>query len=391
MRYFVAAALVAFAVTAPPVVDAAEDCSNADRSQVLFGVRGDFEVVIDPQDTAGNLIYVSNMSDGTSTVVAARISGLTGTVLNGSLTTIANNFRGLTSINGPEFVQKPNGELGIVYAGSEGVHGVFRPAQPAVWNDFRFDVTGAPTRGRPPALPATSAGAYPAAPLPPGQSTYAQWRGSCLGLCYAALDGDISTDVFTLEAQGLTVSASTNSPRDGYVFVSACDGTNSCGLYEVKIDNAGGFVSGSLQKFASLSGSTFKDSLVSVRHPVTGSTIVFSNKGASGTAIDVWEQPEEGGALSLIASVPVTSSGHFRAVSSTTAIVLHHLIRTGTSGGSYTIPVTATESGLTVGANKKISAVSGGSEFAWLPAARRWALFFNRPTNNIFTRCWVIP
>jgi hypothetical protein len=48
----------------------------------------------------------------------------------------------------------------------------------------------------------------------------------------------------------------------------------------------------------------------------------------------------------------------------------------------------AAGSTLIVGSNKKISLADQGSEFAWLPAVNKWALFFNDgPRTSI--RCWV--
>ena len=117
-------------------------CINADPSSTLAGINGNFELLVDPQDPGQNVIYTNNVATGASSVVVARIDGLSGQVMPGSLHTIANNFLGNTNINGPEFVQPPEGELGILYAGPEGVHGAFRPPNTQVWFNF-FSISAA--------------------------------------------------------------------------------------------------------------------------------------------------------------------------------------------------------------------------------------------------------
>ena len=89
-------------------------CSLVDPSNVVTGVGGDYELMVDPQDPDGNLIFTANLANGASSIVVARVDGSTGMFIDGSLTTIANNFNGKAKINGPEFVQLSSG--GIRYS-----------------------------------------------------------------------------------------------------------------------------------------------------------------------------------------------------------------------------------------------------------------------------------
>lgn len=371
------------AVTAAP----SSNCTIADPSGVLASVGGDFEIAVDPQDPAGNAIFVANLASGASSVVAARINGVSGQVVNQTLTPIANNFLGQTKIQGPEFVQRPTGELGVLYAGPGGVHAVFRSRIPAAWNDLVYDVTGAPTGGSPPVLPASSDGAYPKGPLPLGQNTYGQWRGTCQGICYGSFGSNVTTDVVAvLTPQGFTAASGAQSPRDGYVFLGLCDANDACGIYEAQIDNAGGFTEGSFQLLAEVNDAPAQ--LAAARHPVTGATVLFSDGGSR--TIDVWQQPAGGGPLSLVAHVSANKHEHFRAETSATQVVLHYLSAALLADGSFTIPVSANGTSLVAGASKKISSYGHGAEFLWLPAANKWALLY-RGSGNVPTRCWVTP
>jgi hypothetical protein len=387
MKHIIPTALAIGALTLSPA--RAQDCVNADPTSVLATVGGDFEFTVDPQDPAQNLIFTANVADGASQIVAAKFDGVTGQVVAGSLTTIADNFYGYKTINGPEFVQAPTGELGVVYAGRGGVHAVFRPADPPAWNAFRFDVAGKRTLGSPPLLPSTSNGAYPAPPIPLGQRTYGQYKGACLGVCFGPLDGGVITDAkAVLAGMGLAASAGVQSPTDGYIFFSACDPQSYCGIYEAQIDGAGGFAANTLQKLAA-TGSVSSVSMVAARHPVNGSTIVFSNDGT--TAVDVWEQAAEGGALRLVKQVQVASGDtHFRAETDTYEVLLHYLIKSGPGAGSYTVPVIAPGNVLDVGPSKKISDHGSGAELVWLPAAAKWAVFYRSDANTL-RRCWITP
>lgn len=358
-------------------------CDTADPTSTFATVGGDFELTVDPQDSASNLIIVANIANGNSSVVAARVNGLSGQIAPQTLTTIADNFVG--DVHGPEIVQKPSGELGVIYAGPQGVHGVFRSQLPSAWDQLIYDVYGAQTSSSPPPLASTSVGAYPAI-MPLGQNTYGQWQGDCQGICYGALGFGIPTDVVALLApQGYTASFATQSTRDGYIFISACDASNACGIYEALIDNAGGFAADSFQKLVDLPAAPLH--LAADRHPVTGTTILFSNNGTDN--VTVWQQPATGGALTQIANVSAPKNQHYRVVSDPAKLVLNYFGATILTDGSYTIPVTAKGTKLVVGASKKIGKKGHGSELAYLPAVNKWAHYYR--ASGVLQRCWVAP
>ncbi len=142
--------------------NALAQCESADPTGVLASLGGDFELVVDPQDAEANLIIVGNRATGASQIAAARVNGVTGQVAPQTLTIIAENFLGAGRVNGPEFLQKPSGELGVLFAGPGGVHAVFRNMIPNSWNELIYDVYGALSTSSPPPLSSTTGpGAYP--------------------------------------------------------------------------------------------------------------------------------------------------------------------------------------------------------------------------------------
>jgi hypothetical protein len=258
-----------------------------------------------------------------------------------------------------------------------------------VWYDFALDIHGAMSSG---SLLPTSIGQYPLSSNPLGHSTYGQLPGKRNqgGRAFGALGFGVATDLqAVLSPQGFTISDAVQSPRDTYFLMSACrvlpNQPNSlCGLYEGQIDNAGGLVSNTVTMVAQTQQAAA--SIAAAQHPVTGTTVVFSEDGSS--FIDVWEQPASGGALTLIANVPTpTPSHHYRASSDTTQVVLHYYGPTTRVGGSYIIPVTASGGKLVAGAGKLINVFNNGSELVFLPAANQWAFYSSSP----FQRCFVIP
>ncbi len=368
-------------------------CVNADPARVLANVKGDFELAADPQDGQGNLIYISNVASGASRIVAARIDGTTGNVIGGSLTTVADNWSGDTSKNGPEFVQQPNGSFGIIYRGPQGVHAVFRAIQPSNWNAFKFTVNGAAITGSPPPLPSTIKGNYAGAAMPLGQRTYSEFNPTQTKAYYGPLSGGQLTDIVAvLTAQGLTLTAGAQSPRDGYIIFSANSRSSGSGIYEAQVNGAGGITSGTLVKLAS-APAVPQESMRAIRHPATNTTVLYTNAGNG--KISIWEQPATGGTLRLIKTVTGKNSGHYRTeeggnTAATSKVVLHYYVRNGSTSdkGSYTLAVTASGQTLVVGVPKKISAVAEGSELAWLPFANKWALYYG---NSGITRCFVTP
>lgn len=370
------------AVTAAP----SSDCSSADPKKVLTSVGGDFEIKADPQDSAGNLIFIANAANGASSVVAVRLNATSGQAVAGTRTTIANNFVGQSAINGPEFVQKPSGALGVLYAGDGGVHAVFRGDIAGAWNDFRYNADATPTGGSPASLAATTDGNYPGFQLA-GLYTYSFFQGSCTSRCAADFRFGTYTDFeLVLNSLGLTGSGAAPSPRDGYGFLTACDANANCGIYEAQIDGAGGFASGTFQLLAPTA--TARKAMASVRHPLTGTTVLFTE--ASSSAIDVWEQPAAGGPLTLIAEVPSVNGSHYTALRGVDKVVLHYYGGGILKNGSYTLPVTASGTTLVAGTSKLVSSQDAGSELVWLPAVDKWALYY-RSSNNTMMRCWITP
>jgi hypothetical protein len=205
--------------------DSSSDCVDADPSSVLAGIQGDFELNVDPQDPAGNLIYISNVSNaqvfGPSSIVAARVDGVTGIVVPGSLITIANNFFGEAKANGPEFVELPTGELGVLYGGQGGVHGVFRSATPTTWNGFGFDVYGTPIPPlQPPALFQHEPRSLPAVPSAVRAVHLRAISGSLLVLRSARLrryDGCRCS----AGAAGIDISVFSPEPNRGFLDIPA--------------------------------------------------------------------------------------------------------------------------------------------------------------------------
>jgi hypothetical protein len=353
----------------------------------LKSVGGDFEIMADPQDSAKNLIFIANVGNGASSVVAARLSATTGQATAGTLTTVANNFSGDSSINGPEFVQKPSGALGVMYAGPGGVHAVFRGDIPASWNNLAYNADGSPTGGSPVALAATSEGAYPAYQVP-GQYTYSFFHGACTSHCAADVRQGTYTDAeLALNSMGLSGAGASLSPRDGYAVFGACTGDNQCGIYEGEIDGAGGFVPGTFQRIATTEEGPAD--VTAARHPVTGTTVIFTSNDGQKT-VDVWEQPAAGGQLTLLAQVPSVRGKHFRAYpDDPSKVVLHYYGGSVLKRASYTIAVKAQGTTLVAGPANNISPQDAGSELAYLPAANKWALYYR--ASGQLQRCWVTP
>jgi hypothetical protein len=410
---FAAAGLL---VAAPGCSDVAEDtstnalgeqtselssngCENADPSGQMANVGGDYEIVADPQDPNGSLILASNRAEGRSGVVVVQIEGQGGKVVPNSLTTVADNYNGTNFYNGPEFVRQPSGALGLLFAGGgvipattqnpltgNGVYGVFRSANRGRWNDFGFAVGGA-------RLPSSSGlrltssleSGYPGGSPILGQRSYPMFGRGCSGICYAAMDSGTFTDVYAgLATKGLTVSAATQSPDDGTVFMIACktSAPKDCGIYSATIDGRGGLVGSTAIKVATAPAPEVMETMRAIRHPATGSIVLFAGAG-------VWEQRAKGAQLTSIGKVNGPAGGHYRSEADATSVVLHYLVRSGASAGSYTVRVAEGGEGLAAESTKKIGTATAGAELIWLPNANRWALFSR--SAGTFSRCWVAP
>jgi hypothetical protein len=368
-------------------------CADADPSSVLAAITGDFELSNDPQDPNQHILFLSNVTGGGSlapqNVVVARMDAQSGLAIAGSLTTIANNFQGNSNENGPAWMETPQGQLGILYTGVGGVHAAYRASQPTTWNQFRYNYDQSATLGSPTVLPNTSSGAYPGNPVNPPSTaaTYPQYMGACTSLCYAAYNSGIATDVSaTLAPNGYTALTSTQANVDGWLYISACKTTGACGLYQGKINGAGGLTN--FQQIAP-TGTIGVARLAASQHPLTGAEVLFTN--GAGNSVNVWMQAINGGPLTLIATVPAApGADHFRANNSATQVVLNYFVRSGTYVGSYTVPVGASGTALLVGSSKMISVHASGTEFQWFPAADQWAIYY-RTTTTPYVRCWVTP
>ena len=405
---FYGLAIVLWATAPCLAVAQSGNCVDADPSSVLSGITGDFELSIDPQDGAQHVIFTSNVTSSSKAiqnVVVAQLDGQTGMVVAGTLTTVADNFRGNSRQNGPTWMYTPQAQLGIIYKGADGVHGVYRSPQPASWNDFSYNYDGSLASGSPLALPTTTRAAYPGnGPNAPTEAaTYAQYLGHCTSLCYAAYNTGLATDVaIALQPYGYTDLTSTQAVKDGSLYISACSSTVPCGLFQAKIDGAGGF--SSFLRIASIDKNE-GTRLAAAQHPVTGTTVIFTN--GHGNTIDVWQQLGDGAALQLLGEVSVPSDAdHYRAAAGSTLVVLNYLVRSGDSQGNYTIPISANGSTLVVGSSTLISSVASGAEFDWFPAADQWGLFYQKvklksgggdtspqvPANKQeYVRCWITP
>ncbi len=228
---FTTALLTGVAFHAPAALAIPSGCSNSDPSGVVSSIKGDFELAGDPQDASGSILFTSNNVNGAGSVVVARIDGTSGNLIAGSLTTVATNWLGQSVINGPEFVQKPDGRLGILFAGPEGVHGVFRSNPPLAWNDFAFSNSGFPVGTSAPALGPTIGGNYAGAGMIFKQYAYYEYNASVDNAFFGSLTGGSLTNmVATMTSAGLTGATVAHSPRDRYVFMDATSPTLGPGI-----------------------------------------------------------------------------------------------------------------------------------------------------------------
>ncbi|MBS0561585.1 MAG: hypothetical protein JSR21_16170, partial [Proteobacteria bacterium] len=352
---------------------------------------GDFELATDPDDPAQNVLFASNVSGGSTArqdVVIARMDGATGQVIAGTRVTVANNFEGNSNQNGPSWMRTPAGNLGLLYVGADGVHGVFRNANPTRWDEFGYDYSGAPTYGAPPPIPDTTPGFYPGNPLlPPAKAaTIPQYRGPCVSACYGYYDHGATTDTaLAIAPLGYTLNAGTQAPWEAMVYFSACQtGTTICGLFQAKIDGMGGYAR--LTKIAA-TGARTSSSNAAVVHPVTGTVVLFTNEAPG--YVTVWEQAASGAALAPVARIAAPGPpDHFRAQASDTQAVLSYLVRQGAAMGTYAIAVRARGGALSAGASTFIGGRASGSEFDWFPAAGRWAQTY-RTAAGRYMRCWA--
>ncbi len=388
---FTTALFTGVALHAPAALAIPSGCSNSDPNGVVTSIKGDFEIAADPQDASGSMIYTTNSVNGAGSVVVARIDGTSGNVIAGSLTTVATNWLGQSVVNGPEVVQKPDGRVGILYAGPGGVHGIFRSNPPLAWNDFAFSNSGSPVGTNAPALGPTIDGHYPGAGMIFKQNAYWEYPTSANNAFFGSLTGGSLTNLAaTMTSAGLKIATAAQSPRDHHVFMEATSPTLGQGIYEAEIDGNGGFTPGSLIRLTSARATNLgREDISAIRHPVTNDTVLFADNGTAG--ISVYSQAPSGGPLTLLKTVNNTSAAHYRTSEDQGKVVLHYYIQSGLTRrqGSYTLPVTASGGQLIVGSPKRISPKSFGTELVWFSTTNQWALFYRN--NNVLTRCLVTP
>ncbi len=390
-----AALLTSVTLHSPAALAITSGCNNADPNRVVSNINGDFEVSRDPQDPSGNLIYTANSVNGAGRVVVARIDGTSGNVIAGSLTTVATNWLGQSVVNGPEVVQKPDGRVGILYAGPGGVHGVFRSNPPLAWNDFAFSNSGSEVGTNAPALGPTIDGHYPGAGMIFKQYTYVEFPENFDKFIGSLTGGSLTNLKSTMTSAGLTFTSFGLSPRDGYVFMTANSPTLGPGIYEAAIDGNGGFTPGSLIRLANTAApGNSREVLSAILHPVTNEIVLYVGTGVAGSqngTISVFSQSPSGGPLRLLKNVSGQLTSHYRTEADSRKTVLHYYMneRSLRRQASYTLSVTASGGQLVVGSPKRISSRTRGAELVWFSATNQFALFYR--SNNTFTRCLVTP
>lgn len=368
----------------------------------------DFEIAIDPQDPDHNLIYASNVERGTpegTDIYVMRLDGSTG-MLSGSPRIIANNYTGRQRVNGPEFTFHPDSGLGVMLAGSWGVHAAWRNS-PAVWDAFDVDLYGIPFPAQiPPALPPTIPGRHPKDSHPFGLRTYAEVdfeTYTCAEVCYASLDDGTTTDLeLTLEATSqFRLGRSMLHPmEDGYVVFTGCllptTRPSDCGIFEVQINGSGGVKWNTFRQLYETASilTTKYESIQTAVHPATGNFIVAVLHGLT---LMVWESETPHTQLRLVGKLKLPTGNtetpdHLRLIEGKSEIYLQFFVRDGENMGSYVSVFDDSIHPL----QRIDTRDPGGSELVYLPAADRLALFSgitgtlpNGIQAQMVERCWI--
>lgn len=200
---------------------------------------GDFEIAPDPE-FAPSLLLVTNVGNGASNypVTVSQLSGADGSVVAGPVT-VAENYTGLSIVNGPELSRLPAGgpvRMGVLYHSPRGVSGAWRVSNPPSWDAFVSKLDGQPMllpRVGPPLLDATPGDAYPGGGAPDDLSGYSAFGGTCAGLCYGRVAGAAGTMTavhdLAYRDDGLLGMASTaDAGREDEVLLSACHYDTTC-------------------------------------------------------------------------------------------------------------------------------------------------------------------
>ena len=353
-------------------------------------------------------------------ILVARFNAVDGSLADGPVK-VASNYQGVGFVNGPEFTQS-DGRLGVLFAGPDGVHSVWREVGGA-WNAFTENEDGSPVEpdniGRLMAAPlaVTGPGRFPAGGDGFDHRGDVEFFGltlkdACWEKCYGLLEATsgTTTDVYQQAiAQGFKqYFYSTPVPDDpqGVIF-AACRTMDdaSCGLFRAEIDGFGG-LSPARQIAQGGPYDIHQEIVIADVLPLAGGgqRLVVLAAGRVGQAsespiIDVWtcddSNPFDCQTMTLQARVP-TSLGlnHFRTVASRNALYLHYLIREDlpdAAKGGYLVEIRDNGDGTArvIGPARVISK-AGGVELVWASIDNSLRLFFATPTGE-FAMCRLDP
>lgn len=364
-----------------------EECESVFQLPVGFG---DFEIIVDPEDPEEHLLLTANIGEGDETgnrILVVRLDGNSGKPL-GRAARVASNYTGYNVLNGPEFIFHRSHGLGVLYSGPYGVHGVWRIG--GEWDDFKYDESGFPFSGNPPALYATAVGLHPGNPLPSESRMIGQKSPDatvCDGRCYSLVGDHAFTPLGeAMEAFGLEVGKSRPHPTaEGYVIFAGCywEAPQDCALFEVAIDGLGGLSPGSFMRLTGISD-RFRSAYFfeGASHPSTGRLTVFSLERNS---LEIFESER---AHQMLESVALTTElpdhpVHARVVTSPRALLLHFFDPEGYDEGSYVLRY-----GTVPHVPERVSAKGSGAELVFLPRAGRPALFYKTKLHGM-VRCWL--
>jgi hypothetical protein len=272
---------------------------------------------------------------------------------------ISNDFAG-TRYQGPEFVRTradaayPEGRWGVLYQGTQGVHGIFLDA-----DGWKHDVDGVPlVDGSGAPLPSmitlVDSGLDPTGIMPLFQqlnsNTFSVGRGIsvCQSACVGYLSGEYVTDLRpVLLSIGYTIptpgAMSLHPSEEGTVIFTANDGFGWA-LFQVSVDGTG-WVTEPIRLTLYRPQIEMITALAAVIHPATGKLAVYAGRREPGR-IAVWEGEANGSRLDLINYFDnlFFEPTHFRAESDINGdvVYIHMLDRKGLNRGSYALVHTLT-------------------------------------------------
>lgn len=386
---------------------------------------GDFEIAPDPE-FAPNLLLVTNVDQGASNypVTISQLSGVDGSVIAGPVR-VAENYTGLSKINGPELSRLPPGgpvRMGVLYHSPRGVSAAWRVSNPASWDAFVSKLDGQPMllpHVGPPLLDASPADAYPGGGAPDDLSGFSAFGGACHGLCYGRVAGAAGSMTAVHDRvyadDGLVGMASTaDASVEDEVLVSACRydaacaqascpgqlacvigcggdvaclkgcdtaclatcANSECGVYRATIDGAGG-----LRPLASPSAACGTGRPLghltpvdcSTTHAAPRETLRTGKPTGSNTTYTFVKDGRDivvssVGGLSARFTDAGIDAEHFRTVGGASGqLVMYYQVRTGANAGGYKI--TVDESLGTITADGSFTDKTYGVELVYFPQA----------------------